>query len=41
VDSVSTLRMTDASREELLKVLTPHQREILQRLTGMSFEKKK
>ncbi len=31
---------TDGSPAELLKVLTPQQRELLERLTGMSFEKK-
>jgi RNA polymerase sigma factor (sigma-70 family) len=34
-------RSNDGSRAELLKVLTPQQREALERLSGMTFEKKK
>jgi hypothetical protein len=33
--------VSDGSRAELLKVLTPKQREALERLSGMTFEKKK
>jgi hypothetical protein len=33
--------LTDPSRAELLKVLTPEQREALERLSGLTFEKKR
>jgi RNA polymerase sigma factor (sigma-70 family) len=34
-------RLSDASRSELMKVLTPAQRAALERMSGVSFEKKK
>src|SRR5262249_30704243 len=33
--------LTDESRAELIKILTPQQREALEKLSGMTLEKKK